>query len=89
MDIDSLRKQVQQKFNPLQKIEEPLSESVVKSESEVSSEPMSMLQQALQNRIQSEQATIRISEADRKRLRKQVDGNVDPKLMNRLLRGHD
>lgn len=55
MDIDALRKQVQQRFNPLQSTVEPLSESINKSEPEDPTKPKSMLQQALENRLQSEQ----------------------------------
>jgi len=90
MDIDDLRRKVQQKFNPLQtKAGDPLPESIIKSEPEDPTKPKSMLQQALENRLQSEQTTIKISEADREKLRKKIDGNIDLKLMNRLLRGHD
>jgi hypothetical protein len=90
MDIDALRKHIQQRFNPLQtKVEKSLSEAVVKSEPEDPIKSKSMLQQALENRLQSEQESVPISESDRMKLRQTVDGLVDMKLLNRLLKGHD
>jgi len=90
MDIDDLRRKVQQKFNPLQtKAENPLPESILKSEPEDPTKPKSMLQQALERRMQVEQEATQISEADKAKLRKKVDPIVDLKLMARLLRGHD
>ena len=90
MDLDALRKQVQNRFNPLQtKPGEPLPESTSKSEKSDPSLPKSMLQQALENRLQSEQETVQISESNKAKLRKLVDLKINTKLLNRLLKGHD